>query len=364
VFLLIADTAYAATLLADSYETGNPLDAGWLLFFVLFGTAALHPSMVALSEPMPRAETKSTWQRLVLLTGTSLVAPILLAYQAVLSDHIDVPVIVGGSMVLFLLVALRMAFMTVENNRAEKEIKEANLRLEELAILKADFTAMVAHELGGPLAAIRRLTEMLSTGETDWKVEAYAIDAIGRELNTLDTLVADVQASAAIESDNFRVELRSVPLDELLDDAKAFARTLPDDYPVDFILDNNLATRERVVADPERIGQVLRNLLSNAAKYSPKGVPIELRAKCRQERVRIEVADHGPGIHPEDIAQIFEKFGRGRDREGRKIKGVGLGLYLSRGIVQAHGGDITVYSAPGEGAVFGFELKVARKEAW
>jgi two-component system OmpR family sensor kinase len=78
--------------------------------------------------------------------------------------------------------------------------------------------------------------------------------------------------------------------------------------------------------------------------------------------VRVEVADHGPGIHPEDIALIFDKFGRGRDREGRKIKGVGLGLYISRGIVRAHGGDITVNSAPDEGAVFGFELEVARKE--
>jgi signal transduction histidine kinase len=72
------------------------------------------------------------------------------------------------------------------------------------------------------------------------------------------------------------------------------------------------------------------------------------------------VADHGPGIHPEDAARIFEKFGRGRDREGKKIAGVGLGLYLSRGIVRAHGGDLGVESTPGEGAVFGFKLEMAR----
>ena len=123
VFLLIADTAYAAALLADSYLTGDPLDAGWLLFFVLFGTAALHPSMVGISEPMPQTETKLTWQRLVLLTGTSLIAPILLAYQAVLDEHIDVPVIVGGSMVLFLLVALRMASMLGERKILERRLE-------------------------------------------------------------------------------------------------------------------------------------------------------------------------------------------------------------------------------------------------
>jgi diguanylate cyclase len=123
VFLLIADTAYAAALLANIYKTGSPLDAGWLLFFVLFGAVALHPSMVGLSEPMPQAETKLTWQRLVLLTATSLVAPILLAYQAVFDEHIDVPVIAGGSIVLFLLVALRMAFLLGERKVLERRLQ-------------------------------------------------------------------------------------------------------------------------------------------------------------------------------------------------------------------------------------------------
>lgn len=250
-----------------------------------------------------------------------------------------------------------------ERKQAEEELREANRRLNELTALKAVFTAMVAHELGSPLAAIRRLTEMLGTGETDQEVKAYAIDAIVGELDTMDALVADVQTSAAVERDDFRVQLRPVPLEELLADAKAFALVLPGEHPINFVLDPSLDTRERVMADPERIGQVLRNLLSNAVRYTPEGVPIELRAKSRKARVRIEVADHGPGIHPEDVARIFDKFERGRDREGKKIKGVGLGLYISRGIVRAHGGAITVNSAPGEGAVFGFELEVARKEA-
>jgi len=251
-----------------------------------------------------------------------------------------------------------------ERKRAEEELREANRRLNELTALKAVFTAMVAHELGSPLAAIRRLTDMLSTGETDQKVTAYAIDAIVGELDTMDALVADVQASAAVERDDFMVQLRPVPLEELLADAKAFAVALPGDHPINFVLDPGLDTRKRVMADPERIGQVLRNLLSNAVRYTPEGVPIELHTMSRNARVRIEVADHGPGIHPEDVARIFDKFERGRDREGNKIKGMGLGLYISRGIVWAHGGTITVNSELGEGAVFGFELEVARKEAW
>jgi signal transduction histidine kinase len=254
-----------------------------------------------------------------------------------------------------------VAINVTERKRAEEELREANRRLNELALLKADFTAMVAHELGAPLAAIRRLTEVLGAEETEQEVRAYAIDAIGGELSTLDALVADVQASAAVERDDFRVELRPVALGELLADAEAFAHTLPGDS-VRFMLGPDLEDSAEVLADPERIGQVLRNLLSNAAKYSPEGVPIELRACSAQGRVRLEVVDHGPGIHPEDVARIFEKFGRGRDRNGGKIKGVGLGLYISRGIVRAHGGSLTVESTPDEGAVFGFELEMARKE--
>jgi two-component system phosphate regulon sensor histidine kinase PhoR len=69
------------------------------------------------------------------------------------------------------------------------------------------------------------------------------------------------------------------------------------------------------------------------------------------------VADHGVGVHPDDVNRIFEKFGRGRDRAGRKVSGVGLGLYLSRRILQAHGSDLTLDPAPGGGSVFGFELE-------
>ena len=75
--------------------------------------------------------------------------------------------------------------------------------------------------------------------------------------------------------------------------------------------------------------------------------------------MRIAVADHGFGIHPDDVARIFEKFGRGRDQSGRQVAGLGLGLYLSRRIVQAHGAELCVDSTPGVGSVFAFDLEVA-----
>ena len=223
-------------------------------------------------------------------------------------------------------------------------------------MLHADFTAMVTHELGSPLAAIRGFLDMLATGELGPSEQAQALATMRRETALLTALIADIQVAATVERDDFAVHPRPVPVSVLLADAAAFARALPGDHP----LTTTLATHEWVWGDPERIGQVLHNLLGNAAKFSAADTPIELRAALHEGRVRIAVADHGFGIHPDDVACIFEKFGRGHHRSGRKVAGTGLGLYLSRRIVRAHGGELSVDSTSGGGAVFAFDLEVAR----
>ena len=169
-----------------------------------------------------------------------------------------------------------------------------------------------------------------------------------------------MRAVSALEREGFEIEARRLPLEGLLADAEVYASTLPGHHPIEVMVRGDLGTGVCVLADPERIGQVLRNLLSNAAKYSPEGTPIELRVIGKEGRVRIEVADHGQGIHPDDVPRIFEKFGRGRDRERHKMPGVGLGLYLSRRIVRGHGSELTLQTRVGEGSVFGFELRVER----
>lgn len=258
-------------------------------------------------------------------------------------------VVVGGTLELRRIAAERAALLATEKERAQ--------RLEELATLKADFTAMVAHELGYPLSGIRRLTEMLSRDGLDASRRNHALATILKETDALDALVADVQAAAAVERDDFRADLRPVRLGSLIDGAMAFTDAHSGDQSLEIALEG-VETHERVQADPARIGQVLRNLLSNAARYSPDGTRISLRAaSAGNGRIRIEVADRGPGIDPGDLVRIFEKFGRGGNGKDGPVSGAGLGLYLSRRIMRAHGSDLTVRSGPGAGSVFAFELK-------
>jgi signal transduction histidine kinase len=251
----------------------------------------------------------------------------------------------------------RVAARTLELQRTVKALKQQVAERKRAEAERAQFLiAMVTHELGSPLAAIRCFLDMLASGELAPAEQAQALATMRTETALLTALVSNVQAAATVERDDFAVQPRPVPVSALLAAAAAFARALPGHHP----LSTTITTHERVWADPERIGQVLRNLLGNAAKFAPAGTPIELRAALHAGRVRIAVADHGFGIHPDDVARIFEKFERGRNPSGRKIVGVGLGLYLSRRIVRAHGGELSVDSTSGTGAVFTFDLEVAR----
>jgi signal transduction histidine kinase len=276
----------------------------------------------------------------------------LLTTADALSLVFAVVVAVGGISELRRVASERARLLATERERAQ--------RLNELNELRSDFSAMIAHELETPMASVRKLNELLSAQGEDPEVRDYATTSTERELDALTNLVRDVRAVAAVEREDFGIEARPLSLEELLAAAEVYASTLPGHHPIEVMVRGDLRAGERVLADPERIGQVLRNLLSNAAKYSPEGTPIELRVGKKGERIRIEVADHGRGIHPDDVPRIFEKFGRGRDPERHKTPGVGLGLYLSQRIVRGHGSELTVQTRLGEGSVFGFELRVER----
>jgi PAS domain S-box-containing protein len=233
--------------------------------------------------------------------------------------------------------------------------REYNRQLRALAEMRSDLTAMIAHELRGPVAALRMMTFLLAGGGLSREDESQMLATIQGEIEQLDRLAGDVAAVTVAEREDFSVQLHPVSLAMLLDGAETFALGALADHQWTVLP----APDVRVWCDPERISQVLRNLIDNAAKHTPTGTPVELRALRDGPQVRIEVADKGPGLPAEDFDLIFEKFGRGPSAAARQTSGAGLGLYLSRQIMRAHGSDLTVESTPGTGTVFAFDLKVA-----
>lgn len=321
--------AVAASLGAVSlYRRGEV--AGWLLV-----------AMVILAGSQLRVLAQPSAYSTVLTTSDFL----RLAFVAVVA--------LGG------ILKLRRIAQERENLLAAE--KEANKRLEELGVMKADFSAMIAHELNAPLSALRNLSDMLATDELSKEQRNRAFDEIQSQTDSLNSLVEDVRTSGTVERDDFRVKMRPTQLAVILDDASSYFRSLPGERKLRVVAADEKAW---VHADPGRIGQVVRNLLSNAAKYSPECERVELRAalekKDGREYVRVEVADRGIGVHPDDAARIFEKFGRGRGASGEKVPGAGLGLYLSRRIVSLHGGDLELKSTSGEGSVFSFRLETLK----
>lgn len=224
--------------------------------------------------------------------------------------------------------------------------------LETLAELKADFTAMVVHEFGNPLAALRRLNELLRRDDLDPAARARALDSARSELGVLETLVADVSASAEVDRADFRVHPAPVPVGRLAGDIQAYGRSVCGTRSLEIDADDG---DTEVLADEARIGQVLRNLVSNAVKYTPSDSHIRVRFAEGAGTVRINVTDDGPGIRDHESVRIFEPYYRSGTR-GPTVPGSGLGLHISQRILAAHGAELTVASPPGRGACFSFEL--------
>lgn len=222
---------------------------------------------------------------------------------------------------------------------------------------KAALIPTLCHEMRTPLTSIKGYSTALLMDDAVFAPETQRefLEIIDRECGTLEGLISDYLESSAIDSGMMKIDLQPVRLPRLAGEAaEEVGRRFPGhslivDFPSEFPL---------IDADPERVLQVLRQLLDNAAKYSPNGGMIVLQGKVAEGRVIVSVADEGVGIDPEDLHHLFERFFRAKsDSRGRhRIIGTGLGLPISRAIVEAHGGRIWAESQPGQGSSFCFTL--------
>jgi two-component system sensor histidine kinase KdpD len=211
----------------------------------------------------------------------------------------------------------------------------------------------VSHDLRTPLVTIRAVTSDLRDGAAyDDNVRDELLDLVGDEADRLDRLVANLLSLSRIEAGSLAPERQAVPLDELFTDrVRKLNRVLRNAHvQVDVPFTLPLADADYTLLD-----QVLTNLLENAARHSPEGGVIRVRARARENWIEVSVADQGPGVLPEDAERIFEPFSRGRGSTSS-----GVGLAICRAIVEAHGGTISVQGGEGGGAQFVFTLPVHR----
>ena len=230
----------------------------------------------------------------------------------------------------------------------------------DVARMKADFAASVSHELRSPITQIRLKGESLLLGLADTDEERdQAYQSIVRESERLSRLVDNVLDFAAIERGAKRYALRPGDLGESVRRALVSMESSLEfkDMTLEVILPDDLPA---VHHDADAVGQCVINLVGNAAKYSADGETIRLVARAAEGELAgvmqpvIEVAfiDNGIGIAPHDLRQIFEPFYRSRDSLARRRKGTGIGLTITKYIMEAHGGDILVTSKPGKGSTF------------
>jgi two-component system, chemotaxis family, sensor kinase Cph1 len=221
-----------------------------------------------------------------------------------------------------------------------------------------DLLAVVSHDLRGPLSAVLLQTEVMlhPTGAGDKGTDMLrgSAERIRRSAAHMKALTDDLLDLASIEAHRFALHLKSVESRELVEEALLAASPLAEAKRI--TLATELIDVPRLEADPERIFRVLSNLLGNSIKFTPEGGTITVRAERRGDDLSIAVADTGPGIAADQLPHIFERYWKARSTSQ---PGAGLGLYISSGIVEAHGGKIWAESSAG-GARFTFILPLAR----
>lgn len=220
--------------------------------------------------------------------------------------------------------------------------------IEEEDRLRRAFAAEVAHELRTPLAILRTQIEGIQDGVVE--PNSPAIASLHEESLRLTRLVEDLETLASADAAGFSLTRTRTSLRGVIEDA---AREFAGPYEAEDVdLSADLEDVE-IVADATRVRQVVANLLSNALKFTPEGGAVRLTLRRDGDEAVVSVSDTGPGISPDDLPRVFDRFFRGR---GVRARGSGIGLTVARELVLAHGGDLLAASEPGQGATFTVRL--------
>jgi signal transduction histidine kinase/DNA-binding response OmpR family regulator len=243
------------------------------------------------------------------------------------------------------------------NARLYQQLERQSAELAEVSQHKSDFLASMSHELRTPLNAVIGFSEVLLErmfGELNDRQADYLQDILSAGRHLL-ALLNDVLDLSKVEAGHMELDLGLVDVAQTLEAVLSLVRERAHQHDIALTLDVAAAEVGRVRADPLRFKQVVLNLLSNAVKFTPDGGTVKVAARRSDGSLVVTVADSGMGIDPADQVRIFDSFQQG-GRNASSAEGTGLGLTLTRRIVELHGGRLWLDSTPGVGSTFGFSI--------
>ena len=216
------------------------------------------------------------------------------------------------------------------------------------------YMGVLAHDMRSSLAAVVGYAETLDTqwDSLDEPTRRRVVEALLRNSRNLQHFVEETLQLTHLESGQFSVDMQPFDLTTVMQMAIEAQGTDAD--RIRLVVESELP---RALGDPQRQWQILTNLISNALKYSPSDLPIDVQVDVEDDRLKVRVSDRGIGIAEQDLPRLFRKFERLGDF--REHRGIGLGLYICKCMIEAQGGEIFVESRPGEGSTFTYTLLVA-----
>jgi signal transduction histidine kinase len=247
-----------------------------------------------------------------------------------------------------------------ERNQYEDEILQAKQAAEQANRAKDKFLSTVSHELRTPISTIKSLSQYLALGVRGPVTEEQTdyLRRIEKAADYLGTLIGDILDFARLEAGSVDVTLEAVSVHKALDRAESLVEVRFEE--ADLTYEPATCPPDlHVRADPNRLQQILLNLLTNAIKFTPAGGTVSVSVEAGDDAARIHVQDTGVGIAEAEQAQIFDPFVQGQAEPTESSDGVGLGLAISRDLAEAMGGGLTLESAAGEGSTFTVTLPVA-----
>ncbi|HUO84090.1 MAG TPA: ATP-binding protein, partial [Thermoanaerobaculia bacterium] len=348
--------------LAWAFVYRQPLMVGEGIFGQVVSSG--YPSLITNLEPGATSEAPTTYHVSPMKIASLLILPLTTRREIlgalIIAANDPERQMNEQKLPLAELLAERAA-LAIENARLYTEQVEARRKLEDLSRLKDEFLSIASHELRTPVTSIKGYTQLAKTliQENELGTSVEYLDVALDQIDRMSRLILELLDVSRIETGRLEIKREPIHWRNFVRRVVDWYRTAHTERDIDLVLPED---DTEVEGDRDRLEQVLGNLLENAIKYSPDGSGVRVIVRRDQDKVLTVVSDSGIGIPADELSQVFERFHRGRQVSSTNYGGLGLGLYISKQIVERHGGNIWVESQHGSGATFHFTLPLRRAQ--